>query len=61
MKPFRPAAIVLAWPLDLRPSWMPPAAMGRLDLQGIVAPQIVEDNIVLAKARIRYKDDRMSL
>ena len=27
----------------------------------MVAPQIVEDNIVLAKARIRYKDERMSL
>ena len=27
----------------------------------MVAPQIVEDNIVLAKARISYKDDRMSL
>lgn len=27
----------------------------------MVAPQIVEDNIVLVKARVRYKDDRMSL
>ncbi|MCR5914416.1 DNA polymerase III subunit alpha [Corynebacterium sp. zg254] len=27
----------------------------------MVAPQIVEDNIVLAKARVNYKDDRMSL
>ncbi|MBF4553783.1 DNA polymerase III subunit alpha [Corynebacterium suicordis] len=27
----------------------------------LVAPQIVEDNIVLAKARVRYKEDRMSL
>src|SRR5699024_9132015 len=27
----------------------------------IVAPQIVEDNIVLAKAKIRYRDDRMSI
>ena len=27
----------------------------------MVAPQIVEDNIVLAKAKIRYRDDRMSI
>lgn len=27
----------------------------------LVAPQIVEDNIILAKARVSYKDDRMSL
>lgn len=27
----------------------------------MVAPQIVEDNIVLVKARVNYKDDRMSL
>ena len=27
----------------------------------MVAPQVVEDNIILAKAKVRYRDDRMSV